>query len=146
MEAETATLLGKYVGALTAILLVPFVAAIVSRQFVNRTVGVLCGTFAGASVYLLPMALIAAAAPAHAGDKDVYSWKTTFAEGYAFFQEVKEHPSQVRTVSTAQYAMLVKSPEHEFRICRLHYSDDGKTPVGICEDIAGLEDLAKETN
>ena len=87
-----------------------------------------------------------AAAPAFAGDKDVYSWKSTFAEGFAFFQELKEHPSQVRTVSTAQYAMLVKSPAHDFRICRLHYSDDGKTPVGICEDVVGLEDIAREVN
>lgn len=96
---------------------------------------------------LIPATLLCAfvAAPALADD-DVHSWKTTFAEGFTFFQEVDEHPSQVRTVSTAQYAMLVKNPAHDFRICRLHYSDDGKTPVGICEDIAGLEDLAKDTN
>ena len=87
-----------------------------------------------------------AVAPALAGDKEVYSWKTTFDEGYVFFQEIKEHPSQVRTVSTAQYAMLVKSPAHEFRICRLHYSDDGKTPVGVCEDVLWFDDLPEGTN
>ena len=85
-------------------------------------------------------------APAVAGEKTVYSWKATFSEGFAFFQEIDEHPSQVRTVSTAQYAMLVKNNAHEFRICRLHYSDDGKTPVGICEDVVGLEDIAGKVN
>ncbi|MEL6793935.1 MAG: hypothetical protein AAFU55_09890 [Pseudomonadota bacterium] len=87
-----------------------------------------------------------AAASAGAGEKTVYSWKATFADGFAFFQEIDEHPSQVRTVSTAQYAMLVKNKAHEFRICRLHYSDDGKTPVGICEDVVGLEDIAGKVN
>ena len=81
-----------------------------------------------------------------AAEKTVYSWKATFADGFAFFQEIDEHPSQVRTVSTAQYAMLVKNKAHEFRICRLHYSDDGKTPVVICEDIVGLEDIAGKVN
>lgn len=86
------------------------------------------------------------AAPALAGDKPVYSWQATFAAGYTYFQEVKEHPSQAPAISTAQYAMLVKNNRHEFRICRLHYSDDGTTPVGVCEDVVAIEDLPKGTN
>lgn len=93
----------------------------------------------------LSVATFVAAAAAGA-EKEVFSWKDTFADGYVFFQEVNEHPSQVRTVSTAQYAMLVKSPKHDFRICRLHYSDDGKTPVGVCEALVALEDLPEGTD
>ncbi|MEL7462498.1 MAG: hypothetical protein AAFN79_00410 [Pseudomonadota bacterium] len=92
------------------------------------------------------IALALFASPSLASEKTVYSWTATFADGYAFFQEIDEHPSQVRTVSTAQWAMLVKNKAHEFRICRLHYSEDGKTPVGICEDVVGLEEIAGKVN
>ena len=90
--------------------------------------------------------LVALTASAAAGEKQLFSWKDTFVAGYSFFQKFDEHPARASTNSTAQYAMLVKSADHDFRICRLHYADDGKTPVGICEDVAGLEDLAKGTN
>ena len=85
-----------------------------------------------------------AAAPVLA-DERVYSWDDTFSAGYVFFREVNEFPARTETFSTAQFAMLVKNDRHAFRICRLHYSNDGKTPVGICEDVAGVEDLAKGT-
>lgn len=95
------------------------------------------------------IALIAAAVGAGtalAADKPVYSWKDTFQAGFEFFREIQEHPSQTPTISTAQYAMIVRNEAQDFRICRLHYTKDGKTPVGICEDIVWLDDLARDLN
>ena len=94
----------------------------------------------------LVIAAALAGAPALAEDKPVYSWKDTFQAGFAFFHEVQEHPSQTPAISTAQFAMIVRNDAQDFRICRLHYSEDGKTPVGICEDIVWLDDLARDLN
>ena len=92
------------------------------------------------------LAAVLAATPVLAGDKPVYSWKDTFKAGFEFFREIQEHPSQSPAISTAQFAMIVRNDVQDFRICRLHYTKDGKTPVGICEDIVWLDDLARDLN
>lgn len=58
MDAETAYVVGKYVGATAACFLVPLIAAIVASRFRRPALGIAAGTLAGGAINLAPTFLM----------------------------------------------------------------------------------------